>query len=202
MIDWETLQAGIKTLVANLTGLTTVQWYDEQLPLVAAQSNQFAIARCMVFAVTSIGAWDDRQFATGTWTAGVFEAEDPEDDNDGALFETIRGQRAFTLRVSVESYDQRPGRTARQYLEAMRDRLTRKSIQPTLNLLALGFAEVLMLRDISDNQDDHVVSKAVFDTRWNLGTSDTDPSGDEPGTTTSPTGYSRISTIEDPEWET
>lgn len=174
MVPWETIQTALKSLVASLTGLAQVQWFDERLPFVAAQSTQFAVARLQVFAVSSVGTWDDRQLQTGAWLDGVFTGEAVGEDNDGPLYESIRGQRTFTLRVSVESYDQTPGRTARQYLETLRDRLQRASVSTILAQLALGLGEVLMLRDTSDLVDDHAVSKAVFDVRLHLGTTDTD----------------------------
>lgn len=170
MIPWPTLQPGLVTLVGQLTGLTQVFWQDTQTaPGTFVAASQVAKAELMAFAMTSSGKLDAL-----TWA---------EQSPNGPLLQTAKGVREFTLRTKVTVYDQLSNLVARNYLEQMRDRMAWDSTRDTLMALSLGFQSALSLTDLSKPVDGHIASIAALDVRFNLGTSDTDP-----------TQYSRIST--------
>lgn len=211
-ISWTALQAGIKALVLSLSGAGQVMWEDEAQPFVPGTDS---LARCQVFAQTSIGqeenlfeeAVPDRfalrfaalpvassarslhstlGFTTGRWVSPV--------GGDGStrfpavtspLYDTTLGLRGFTLRVKVETYDQRPDGTARAFLERLRTRLRWKSSYYALAELGLGLEGALSLVDLSRASalNPGVISIAALDLRFNRASTETDP-----------TPYSRITT--------
>lgn len=177
MIDWATLQPGLQALVATLTGLAVgdVTWSGAKQTFAA--QPKFAKAELQAFGNRSVGTLDAL-----TWD---------ELTADGPMVQTALGVRELTLRVKVTCYDQRPGFTARNYLEMLRDRLPWDSARDSLAALSLGFQSVLSLTDLSTPADSHVASVGAIDVRLNVATTDRDP-----------TQYSRISTVNyDPTYE-
>jgi hypothetical protein len=96
------------------------------------------------------------------------------------LHETIDEADYITIRVRVEAYDQRYGKTARQYLEAMRTTWWRTRITIALNALGLGYVDMGTTQDLSETRDGHRVSIASADLTFLVLTSDVDPLGDPP----------------------
>jgi hypothetical protein len=168
-VDFATLQAGIKTIVANLTTLPAIQvvWFDEAQPAVIGSVQ--ALGRVQIFALRAIGQRDDFVFAEAV------------PDDDGPLYETVTGIREMTLRVRVETYDQRANLTARFYLETMRKKLQALSTTTSFQALGLGFQSTESLTDISIPVNSRMQSFAALDMKMNGFDSWTDP-----------TTYSRI----------
>jgi acyl dehydratase len=209
-ISWTDLQAGIKALVLTLSGAGQVMWEDEQQPFV---NGTGALARCQVFAMTSIGqeesifeeAVPDRfafifapspvapnaramdfnvGFGDGRFVAPVPAGSPVRLPSVLApLYDTALGLRGITLRVKVEAYDQRPDGTARAFLERLRTRVRWKSSYYALAALGLGLEESLSLIDLS--------RATAMDSRV-TSVAALDLRFNRPSTETDPTPYSRI----------
>lgn len=161
------LQAGLKALIASLTELPVDQvvWFDEATPDPVGEVA--AIARVQVYGLVNVGQGGESRFR-----------EAVENDN-GPLFETVRRQKALTLRVRVESYD--VGTPARQWLMNLDSKLTALSTSIALEAIGLAYQQTLTYQDVSKTSNGRVTSWAIVDVRMNAADTWTDP-----------TQYSRI----------
>jgi hypothetical protein len=168
-VDFDVLQAQVKSLIASLTGLPTDQviWFDDPAPSIVGSVQ--ALARIQTFAEEQIG-----QAAESTFAEAV-------PDDNGPLFESVRTWQAMTLRVRVESMSQAPNQTARFYLGLVREKIQTLTSRFALQGAGLGFQSIAGYTDLSIPVNSGMRSFAALDLRMNAASIWTDP-----------TEYSRI----------
>ena len=91
-------------------------------------------------------------------------------ENDDPLLEmsaTVAGPRACVLQVSIETYDQRSGYTARSIAETARTRARGPTSEATLLAAGLGLAGVGDVRNADYRVDQRWIARTVMEFRLN-----------------------------------
>jgi hypothetical protein len=160
-MDLESLQPAFKTLIETISELETV-WEDEPRPFVDPMSK--AICLLTITASAERGTGDDRK-----------TNQDLTKPQGEELADTFTGLREVTLSAKIESYDQSPGFTGRQYAERIRNGMKWRSSQAVLNGLGCSVIRVMDPVDLSETRDDHRVSIVAVDVRLNVMLEHSDP---------------------------
>jgi hypothetical protein len=170
-MSWATIRPVLKSLVAELSGLTA-HWEDQKRPFVPSAIR--ALALLSVSPVTPVGVDD------------IVIDYDADRTEGQEICDNVLGVRNFTLSVKVESYEQGDALAAVNYLENLRNRLKRRSTGAALRAVGVAIRGTEPSRDLSALRDDRWTSIAVLDIRLRMAVSETDAAH----------GYSYIETVE------
>lgn len=162
MIDWPTIKPPLLALVKSLAGLDQCVWADQQIPMIA--TAQQAIGKLSLNGAETLTQKEEVHF----------DPVDP-DDETSKLRQTARMIQRITIRIRVESIFQGDAKSAENYLERLRGMWGWWSTTEALRAVGFGFAEMQATQMLNAPKDDHVLSVAVADVRFNAGSTDTDP---------------------------
>lgn len=159
-MKWSVIRPQVLAAIQSLAVIPTY-WRDRERPFVAPGSE----ATCLLHTkgATAIPGDDDfrQEFNVGTNKIDITQA----------------GIRLFTVSVLVESYNQADDKTALEYLEDIRDGLSRPQILDILRAYNIAIRDVSETRDLSPTEDDHLVSSAQMDVFFAYGNNKTSADG-------------------------
>ena len=145
---WSLVRPAVLSVMGTLSGIETA-WRDRERCFVPPGSEALCLLHTSgTSSVVSVGDDDFRQ---------VYN-EDTE-----LVDITQAGIRLFTVSVLVESYCQDDDKTALEYLANIQDGLTRPQILATLRSNGMTVLKVSETRDLSHDEDDHMISSAQMD---------------------------------------
>ena len=147
-MDLATIEPAIQDWIAKLTDIARPLVVWENQPRPASQTGTIATLSW----VSSTG-----------W--GTDERRD-EVDLHGNLVPLIVGQRAMTFQVTIETHDQRPGYTARNYLERARDRFWWPSGQAILAAVNVSFISSPGVRTLDAPRGQRMMSLAALEIKF------------------------------------
>lgn len=173
MIPWGTTWPPLLALVKTLSGLDQCAKLNKKRPMIA--TSQQAIG------LLSINGTEELVQKAETF----FRPVDPDNPDTCKLLQTQRTLQRVTIRVKVESMFAADGKIAENYLERLRGRWSWWSTTQALRAFGFGFSEMGATTPADLERDSHMVSVAIADCRFIVGSSDTDP-----------TEYDQISSIE------
>lgn len=157
-MDWTAIKAGLKSLVAQVSGLSeagVVEWSDSPESATWRPSPRVTLSARSV-----VGRGQD----------GV-RISSPDDNGDRTA--TLVGARSFTLVVKVES-DDAVNADAKIYADRVRVRLKRKASLSALRGLGLAFVHVESTVDQELVTQGRKLSVCVTDIRLNAAENDVD----------------------------
>lgn len=151
-MDLATIEPALVTWAAAVTGVeaSCVVW--ENAPRVRPNT-----ALVLLSWVSIVGVGIDE-------TAWTYEANA---DPLAEMTATVAGPRACVLQLAVETFDQRPGHTARAIAEVARTRAQGPTSLAALQAVKLGFAGVGLVTNADYRVDQRMISRTVMEVRLN-----------------------------------
>lgn len=162
MIDWSAVRPPLLALIKSLAELDQCVWADQAIPMIA--TSQQAIGKVSLNGAETLTQKEETRF----------QPVDP-DDPTSKLRQTVRMVQRITIRIRVESEFQGDAKTAENYLERLRGRWGRWSVVQSLSAIGFGFVEMTGTQTPNVPKDGHILSVAVADARFIVGSVDTDP---------------------------
>ncbi len=159
MIDFATIENGLKALIATLAAVSAnvVTWKDEPRPM--ARGTQVLLSW-----TSSVGVGVDE-----------IRFEDPEDDEASHVVPVIVGNRVLALQVQIETWNQKPNAPhARSIAEKIRTRLARPTTFASLKALNLGWIDANVVNVGNYESDQRMIAAAIVDIRFNHAVTDRD----------------------------
>jgi len=163
MLDFETIQTALKSLIATLLGMNAAMVMFDNEPRVSGTGHA---ARAVCSWVSGVGVGQD---------------EERQEDNAAAIPEanldvTTVGNRVLVLQVGIETLDQRPQAPhAFALAEQLRTRLRRASAGAALEAANLGLAGVgAVTRADYKSANGQWIARALVELRLNATALDTD----------------------------
>lgn len=156
-MNLDAIKPALKTLIGNLSGLTTV-WEDEPRPF-----NPGALVLLSFTAISTIGQDE------------MVRNQDLNQSPGEELEDEHRGNRAATLTVKVESQVQTDTGSAYWHLERVRERLPFRSTLAALRAVNCSLTDSGTTVDLTGSQDDRERSIAALDVFLAVRTSLADP---------------------------
>lgn len=161
-MHWGTIKPAIKTLIGNLSGLTTV-WQDEPRPFAFTPPSTPAI--CII----SLGAV--RELGTGT----VIREQDLNQATGQEMADEHRSDKVVTLTVKVESEIQTDTGDALEYVERVRQRIKFRGSLEALRDVNLAINQIGQTVDLGESRDSRRRAIAALDVILNVKTTIQDP---------------------------
>ena len=146
-MKWSVIRPKVLEVIGLLAGIETY-WRDRERAFVAPGSE----AVCLL-----------RVIQTNNTDAAGDEIRQTYNPTTNKIDLCQAGNRAFTVSVLVESYNQADDKTALEYLSAVQDGLMRPQIAEMFREEDLAIVRVSATTDLSHDEDEHAVSSASLD---------------------------------------
>lgn len=149
-MNWEQIRPAIKTLIGDLSGLTTL-WEDEPRPYEWTPPDTPAF--CTISVTSSVGQGSDENRIQQDLNQSIGQE----------LQDVWIGNRDLTLTVKVESEIQTDNGNAYFYIERIRDRMWFRSSRAAMHAVNVAIRDLLPAVDLTTTRDNRKRSIAAFD---------------------------------------
>jgi hypothetical protein len=168
VIAWNDIRPGLLNIIKQISGIETV-WKDQPQGYVPPTVSYGA-------PVTTLGTIC--KLAIGP-TSGRGLADELRTEIEGnELHDTVIGVRLFTLKILIECFDQKDGKTADHYLEQIRSRFAFRSTKKLLRAINVAYVSSGDIIDLSPIRDNRAVSIFNLDIRFSCLAIDEDPTAE------------------------
>lgn len=151
-MEYDVLEPALSAWVATLTGVDPLVVVWENVP---RPRHNGVLVLLSWLSATKLGTDD------AAWVYSV------NPDPLAEMVPEVGGPRVLSLQVSVETHDQRPGRTARAVAERLRDRVRLPSSVAALQAANLGLVQATSVTQSDYRVDTRVVSRALLELTFN-----------------------------------
>lgn len=170
MIDYSSIRPALLSLIKQLSGVSDVSWRDQPQgyqgkPVASYGSTVGTSIKLSIGPSSTKGRDEIRTSFDGSRPAGQ------------ELKDTASGVRLFTLKILIDTLEQKDGKTADYLCEQIGGRFRWSLARNALRAVNVGYVDTGVVQDLSSVRDTRAVSVAAIDIRLSTTSVDEEPEG-------------------------